>query len=127
MDGRRILRYRTFPVYKRLRDFRKGFRKFLNSLPSVEERRLKDQGMRAINSSCLNVAEGANKPTDREFAQFVNRSLTSVEEVGSVLDLCLDDSYLRLEQYSAFNDELKSIVDELLKFERSLRKGNKKL
>jgi len=122
MDGRKICRYREFPIYIKLRKFRKMLRLLLNSLPSSEERRLKDQGLRAINSTCLNIAEGSNKPSDKEFAQFINRSLTSLEEVSSVLDLCFDDQYLNQDKYSIFNHELLNIAEELLKFERSLRK-----
>jgi len=122
MDKRKVFRYRQFPVYQKIRIYRRKIIQLFNSLPLVEKRRLVDQGLRAINSACLNIAEGSNKPTDKEFAQFLNRSLTSLEEVASVLDMCFDDRYLSLIKYNNLSTELANLAEELLKFERSLRK-----
>ena len=125
MDKRKILRFRNFPIYKKLRAFRLDLVKYFNRYPYDEKRRLVDQGLRAINSCCLNIAEGANKPTDKEFAQFVNRSLTSLEEVASVIDLSLDNKFLDKNGYKKLNSSIEALSGELLRFERSLRKTQK--
>jgi len=65
-----------------------------NYFPNYEFYLLGDQIIRAANSIILNIAEGADRSTDKDFANFLNKSHTSLNEVVSCLDMALIDKYI---------------------------------
>lgn len=62
--------------------------------PGEEKYLLTDQIIRAANSIVLNVAEGTDRGTDKDFALFLNRSHTSLNEVVACLDIALKEGYI---------------------------------
>ncbi len=66
-------------------------------MPESEKFGLKLQLSRAVDSICLNIAEGSNGTSDKDRAHFLNQALTSLEEVISGFDLSLDDGYITQE------------------------------
>ena len=79
--NRSLFRFRKWPVYAAAKAFRKKMRQVARNLPDRERYLLTDQMSRAVDSICLNIAEGSNKLSDIEFSKYLNTSETSLEEV----------------------------------------------
>lgn len=92
-------RFRDWDIYKDARELRKNINNLLKQYPKEEKFTLVDQTKRALNSIVLNIAEGANKNTDKDARVYINRAHTSLDEVVSCLDCALDDDYLTTEQH----------------------------
>jgi four helix bundle protein len=81
-DPNKTFRFRNFQVYKDARNFSKELKKFSKSkFPKEEQFGLLSQLWRALDSVMLNIAEGSDRGTDKDFALFLNRSHTSLNEV----------------------------------------------
>lgn len=93
-EGRDNFRFRDWPVYKDARVFRINVMKVVRTFPLEEKYALSDQAKRALNSILLNLAEGANKNTDKDTRLFVNRAHCSLDEVIACTDCAVDDGYI---------------------------------
>ena len=93
-EERDSFRFRDWPVYKDTRAFRMRVMKIVKTFPSEEKYALADQAKRALNSIMLNLAEGANKNTDKDTRLFVNRAHCSLDEVVACTDCAVDDGYM---------------------------------
>ena len=67
-------------MYKDAREFQTRTNSLLKTLPPAERFALVNQGKRALNSVVLNIAESANKATDKEMKVFLNRARCSLNE-----------------------------------------------
>lgn len=63
-------------------------------LPKSEEFNLKQQLKRAVVSVALNIAEGKNRRTARDFSHFLNLSVASLAEVEAILLICEELGYI---------------------------------
>ena len=88
--------------------------------PSIEKYLLSDQIIRAANSIVLNIAEGADRGTDKDFALFLNRSHTSLNEVVACLDIALKEKYITSRIHMKYLDEARDLADQLTAFRRKL-------
>lgn len=88
-------RFRRFRVYQDALKFRKDIKTLTKQyFPEGERYLLTDQITRAANSIVLNIAEGSDRSTDKDFANFLNKSHSSLNEVVSCLDLAVLDGYI---------------------------------
>ena len=88
-------RFREFQIYKDARKFSIELKKLSKEkFPKSEQFGLTSQLWRALDSIILNIAEGSDRSTDKDFALFLNRSHTSLNEVVSCLDIALDNLYI---------------------------------
>ena len=79
-------RFREFRVYKDARIFSEELKDLSKiKFPKGEQFSLLSQLWRALNSVILNIAEGSDRSTDKDFALFLNRAHTSLNEVVSFL------------------------------------------
>ncbi|MEO0136975.1 MAG: four helix bundle protein [candidate division WOR-3 bacterium] len=62
----------------------------LKKFSEDEKYDLVSQGKRAVVSIALNIAEGSGRKTDKDFSLFINRSITSLQEVDAVLKIGLN-------------------------------------
>ena len=119
-----LFRFKNFPVYIEAKEFRKDIRILVKThFPHTEHCRLIDQILRATDSICLNIAEGSNRRTDKDFAHFLNSALTSLEEVVSCLDLALDDGYITIHEYKKLEIKAEALGKQLIGFQKTLRKA----
>ena len=96
-------RFREFRVYHDAIKFRQDIKLLAKKyFPSEEKFMLFDQIVRAANSVVLNIAEGADRGTDKDFALFLNRAHTSVSEVVACLDIALEDKYISVVIHKKF-------------------------
>lgn len=119
-----ILRFRKFPVYEDARKFRSELKELSKKKFSVEEKFcLQSQLWRALDSIILNIAEGADRYSDKDFSRFLNNSLTSVNEVAACLDAALDDGYINEEEHNNFSMKAENIVKQLKAFSSKVRRS----
>lgn len=118
-------RFREGPVYKDARAFRMEIKKrILPKINKMELFNLGDQLLRALSSIILNIAEGAYRKSDKDFARFLNQAITSLYEVVACLDLLLDDVAITEQEHDEFVVQAESIAKQLNKFGGAL-KGSK--
>ena len=68
-------------------------------MPWFEKKGLCDQLQRAVVSISSNIAEGAAKPSDAEFARFLDTALGSAFEVETQLLISKNIGYINTELY----------------------------
>jgi four helix bundle protein len=90
--------------------------------PREEQYGLTSQIRRATVSVPTNIAEGCGKVTQRDFAQFLQVSIRSAQEVEYLTLLSYELGYFQEEQYTKSNsliNEVKAMLISLLKKVRS--------
>ena len=117
----RKFRFRQFPVYQEVRIFRRTLKSVAQQkFPERERFGLTAQFLRALDSIALNIAEGADRGTDRDFAHFLNQAHTSLNEVVSCLDLALDDGYLTDGDHLEYLRRAEQLANQLTAFRAKL-------
>ena len=109
-------RFREWDIYKDARKFRIEMYNLLKTYPIEEKYALVDQTKRALNSIILNIAEGANKGTDKETKLYILRAATSLDEVVACLDCALDSKYINETQHQEVMQKATSLAKRLKKF-----------
>jgi four helix bundle protein len=122
-----LFRFRDWPVYHAAKSFRKKIRELAKKLPGSERYLLRDQGSRAADSICLNIAEGANKLSDIDFSRYLNNSETSLEEVVCCLDLILEDGHISKEEFEGYLKEGEDLGAQLIAFGKKVRNEGSRL
>jgi four helix bundle protein len=118
-------RFRKFQVYRDCLQFRRSLKDIIKRFfPKGEEYLLKDQVIRAMNSVVLNIAEGADRSTDKDFANFLNKSHASLNEVVSCFDIALMDKYISAKVHSGVLIDAESLANQLTAFRRRLLTSN---
>ncbi|MBN2753872.1 MAG: four helix bundle protein [Candidatus Goldbacteria bacterium] len=95
----------------------KDIYKVADLLPKTEEYNLKQQLKRAVVSVSLNIAEGKNRKTGKDFLHFLSISSGSISEVEAILTLSEELGYIKV------NDELRNKLDVLSRKINSFRKS----
>ncbi len=114
-------RFRDFKVYKDSIRFRMGIKELVKNYFPVEEKyQLVDQIIRAANSIVLNIAEGSDRGTDKDFALFLNRSHTSLCEVIACLDIALEEKYIGRGVHIEYLQEAEDLANQITAFRRKL-------
>jgi four helix bundle protein len=116
-------RFRQFQVYKDALVFQKEL-KFLSreKFPKDEQFCLTSQLWRALDSIVLNIAEGSDRGTDKDFAHFLNNSHTSLNEMVACLDLALNNNYIIDDKHREFLEKAENLANQLTAFRGKLLK-----
>ena len=118
-----MFRFQEWKVYKDARVLRLEIEKeVLPKLPKLEIFSLSDQLRRAMNSVILNIAEGSYRKSDKDFAHFLNQSITSLYEVVSCLDLIYDSKYIEKELHNEFLEKCENVARQINAFSKHLYK-----
>ncbi len=124
MEFDRKFRFRNFQVYKDARKFNREVKDFSKKkFPKDEQFTLLSQLWRALDSIVLNIAEGSDRGTDRDFAHFLNTSRTSLNEVISCLDIALDSNYISQKEHEIYLSLGSALANQLTAFRRKLLKS----
>jgi len=116
-------RFREWPVYNDARKFRLEVNQLMKKhFPKDEIYLLIDQIRRALNSLVLNIAEGANRFTDKDTNSFINRALTSLDEVVAGLDCAYDNGYIDKDTLESYLTKAENIAKQLRGFSNHLQK-----
>lgn len=121
-----IKKARNFRNYKVWRDavsYATRIYKVTVEMPWFEKKGICDQLQRAVVSISSNIAEGAAKPSDIEFAHFLDMSLGSAFEVETQLTISRNIGYISVDLYESLLDDLTEIERQLNGLIHSLRTG----
>lgn len=123
----KIFRFREFPVYTDARLFVVSAKKMAHiKFPKNEQFSLLQQLCRALDSIILNIAEGADRGTDRDFAYFLNISHTSLNEVVACFDVALDCKYFSQSEHNVLLKDAELLAYQLTSFRNSIIRAPKK-
>lgn len=116
-------RFRQFQVYKDALKFQKELKDLSRKkFPKDEQFCLTSQLWRALDSIVLNIAEGTDRGTDKDFAHFLNNSHTSLNEVIACLDLALNSSYISESEESIYLERAENLANQITAFRMKLLK-----
>jgi four helix bundle protein len=87
--------YRDLLIWQKSMELIKDIYRISEMLPKSEEYNLKQQLRRAVISVSLNIAEGKNRKSSKDFANFLNMSAASLAEVDAILLICEELNYLK--------------------------------
>ena len=90
-------------------------------MPYFEKKGVCDQLQRASVSISSNIAEGAAKPSDTDFARFLDTALGSAYEVETQLLISKNVGYIDDVLYSDMTKSLMEIERQLTAFIRRIR------
>lgn len=96
----------------------------LSLLQEFEKKGLCDQLQRAVVSISSNIAEGAAKPSDIEFAHFLDTALGSAFEVETQLLITKNIGYISPEIYNSLLGELNEIERQISGLISKLRESH---
>lgn len=121
--------FRNYKVWQDAVEYASKVYKITAEMPWFEKKGLCDQLQRAVVSISSNIAEGAAKPSDSEFARFLDTSLGSAFEVETQLLIAKNIGYIKnandnLNPNSNHNDKggvtYEELVEELQEIERQI-------
>ena len=110
---------RNFREYKVWQDsvaFASEVYKVTTEMPWFEKKGLCDQLQRAVVSISSNIAEGSARPTDADFAHFLDTALGSIYEVETQLLIAKNVGYIQEEQYENLKSTLINIEQQITNF-----------
>lgn len=127
MTPHNIFRFREFPVYADARVFITSAKKISHTkFPKNEQFSLLQQLSRALDSVVLNIAEGSDRGTDKDFAHFLNIAHTSLNEVVACFDVALDCKYFTLNEHAELLKNAEFLAHQLTSFRNSILRSPKK-
>lgn len=113
--------FRKYKVWQDAVDFATCVYEVTSNLPWFEKKGLCDQLQRAAVSISSNIAEGSAKPSDTEFAHFLDHSLGSAFEVETQLLISKNIKYITPELYQNLMLKLEEIERQIHGLLNSLR------
>lgn len=114
-------RFRQFQVYKDALQYQQELKNLSrNKFPKEEQFSLTSQLWRALDSIVLNIAEGSDRGTDKDFAHFLNNSHTSLNETVACLDLALNNNYISADNHQKHLGKAADLANQITAFRKKL-------
>ena len=114
--------FREYPVWQESVDFSTLIYKLTSDMPWFEKKGLCDQLQRAVVSIASNIAEGSSRPSDNDFAHFLDIALGSAYEVETQLIITRNIGYIDENTYQSLITLLSSIERQLNGLIKSIRR-----
>ena len=105
--------FRNYKVWQDAVDYATLVYEVTSKLPWFEKKGLCDQLQRAVVSISSNIAEGAGRSTDADFAHFLDQALGSANEVETQLLISKNLGYIPEENYSILINNITGIQKQL--------------
>ena len=115
--------FREYSVWNEAVDYATYVYEVTSQMPWFEKKGLCDQLQRAAVSISSNIAEGAARSTDADFAHFLDFALGSAFEVETQLKISKNVGYLDEEHYQEMIAKLSSIERQRNALISSIRKS----
>lgn len=112
-DVKKARNFRNYKVWQDAVDYATRVYKVTTEMPWFEKKGLCDQLQRAVVSISSNIAEGAAKPSDVEFAHFLDTSLGSAFEVETQLLISKNVGYISQDIYEDLLSGLNEIERQI--------------
>lgn len=120
MEGK-TRNFRNYQVWQDAVEYASHVYKITTEMPWFEKKGLCDQLQRAVVSISSNIAEGSAKPSDADFARFLDTALGSSYEVETQLLIAKNIGYIKEEIYTDLLLRLQEIEKQLTGFIRLVR------
>ena len=114
--------FRDYPVWQESVDFSTQIYKLTANMPWFEKKGLCDQLQRAVVSIASNIAEGSSRPSDTDFAHFLDIALGSAYEVETQLIIARNIGYIDEHTSQSLITLLSSIERQLNGLIKSIRR-----
>lgn len=108
-----IFRHNKFEVYGDSLKYSRSIRIFSAKLPKTEDYSLRSQITRAADSVVLNIAEGVDRYTGKDFEKFLNQAIASLSETVACLDICKLNGYIEETEYHNLVSEAEILYKRL--------------
>ena len=115
--------FKNYKVWQDAVDYASKVYKVTSDMPWFEKKGLCDQLQRAVVSISSNIAEGSAKPSDAEFAHFLDTALGSAFEVETQLQIAKNVGYINEELYNNLLTEINNIEKQINGLINNIRKG----
>lgn len=122
-NSKKARNFRQYPVWQAAVAYATDIYRVTATMPYFEKKGLCDQLQRAVVSISSNIAEGAAKPTDADFARFLDTALGSAFEVETQLLIAKNVGYLTDTIYNELLTKNIEIQKQLANFIGSIRKA----
>ena len=113
--------FREYKVWQDAVSFATNVYEITSQLPWFEKKGLCDQLQRAVVSISSNIAEGAGRSSDIDFARFLDQSLGAANEVETQLLISKNLNYISTERYEILMSSLSEIQRQLTGLIASIR------
>ena len=117
--------FRNYKVWQDAVQYATKVYKVTSEMPWFEKKGLCDQLQRAAVSISSNIAEGSAKPSNVEFAHYLDASVGSAYEVETQLFISKNVGYISEDLYNELLIELQGIEKQLVGLIKVLRSHNK--
>jgi four helix bundle protein len=117
--------YRDLNVWKKAHELVLLIYKYTKTFPKEEQFNLISQLRRAGTSIPTNIAEGCGKFTQRDFANYLQTSQGSTQEVEYLLFLSYDLGYLKHDDYKGLDLQVNEVKAMLISLIKKVRKDAK--
>ena len=118
---KRARNFRNYTVWQEAVDYATKIYQLTATLPYFEKKGLCDQLQRAAVSISSNIAEGAAKPTDADFAHFLDTALGSAYEVETQLTIAHNVGDLSQEQFEMLLTAIVNIEKQISLLIKTIR------
>ncbi len=116
-----ISKFEDLPIWMESRVLVNKIYKLIESSAKLrKDFSLTDQLKRSAYSIMLNIAEGFERSSNKEFANFINISKGSAGEVRCILYILLDNKYIDKKQFDELYNNLENISIKLSNFRKFL-------
>ena len=113
--------FRQYKVWQDAVEYSSKIYQQTDRMPWFEKKGLCDQLQRAAVSISSNIAEGSAKPSDTEFAHYLDIALGSSYEVETQLLIATKIGYIDNETYQSLLNDIVEIERQLAGLIRNLR------
>ncbi len=120
-DSSKARNFRQYTVWKDAVAYATYIYKVTDQMPWFEKKGICDQLRRAAVSIGSNIAEGSAKPSDVDFARFLDQALGSAYEVETQLIISQNVGYIEEYQNKELISKNKDIQKQLVALIRSIR------
>lgn len=118
-------RFQKLEVWQQARLLNKKIYELSRAFPTNEAYALTSQIRRASISVSSNIAEGAGRNSDADFAHFLEISYASLMEVISQLYLALDQDYISETQLEIISTDADLLASQIVALSKTLGRASR--
>ncbi|OIN95524.1 hypothetical protein COS81_02645 [candidate division WWE3 bacterium CG06_land_8_20_14_3_00_42_16] len=115
-------RFRNFTIYQEAKQFINNVFNITVNFPLNQRFELTTQINRTALSIILNIAEGSDKNSDKEFAKFLRISLGSLNELVAGFDFAKDQGLIKDKEFNNILEKATVLSRKLAAFIKTLCK-----
>jgi four helix bundle protein len=113
-------RFETLDIWKKAKNYASKVYLAMARFPRHEDYGLRSQMNRAVNSICLNIAEGSAKSSKKAFDYHLEIALGSTVEVVAASCLAAEQKYIADHEHKTLYDEGQKLAKSINAFRNAL-------